>query len=66
MENAVLFAAFGRFKTLLTGGESRPLTIGETFVAGCGAGLLASFVLTPVELIKCRMQVEAQYHMEGS
>uniref|UniRef100_A0A7S3LWY5 Uncharacterized protein n=1 Tax=Palpitomonas bilix TaxID=652834 RepID=A0A7S3LWY5_9EUKA len=58
MENATLFATYGRFKSMLTAGENRPLTIKETFVAGCGAGFCAAFILTPVELVKCRMQVQ--------
>lgn len=35
-----------------------PLTIGDQFVAGLGAGVAASMVACPTELIKCRLQAQ--------
>ncbi|WVQ98165.1 hypothetical protein IAU59_005287 [Kwoniella sp. CBS 9459] len=39
-------------------GKAREMTMGELAIAGGGAGFMASFVLTPIELVKCRMQVQ--------
>jgi ornithine carrier protein len=36
----------------------RPLTMGQLSIAAACAGAVTSFVLTPVELIKCKMQVQ--------
>ena len=58
-ENAILFFAYGNFKSLL--GEipgKKELTLFELSLAGAGAGCVVPFVLTPVELIKCRLQVQ--------
>ena len=58
-ENAILFFAYGNFKTLL--GEvpgKKELSLFELSLAGAGAGTVVPFVLTPVELIKCRLQVQ--------
>ena len=57
-ENAVLFAAYGQFQRLLAGQEKRELSLLDLSLAGAGAGGVVSFVLTPVELIKCRLQVQ--------
>ncbi|WWC59575.1 uncharacterized protein I303_102132 [Kwoniella dejecticola CBS 10117] len=46
-------------------GKARELTTAELAVAGGGAGFMASFVLTPIELIKCRMQVQ-RIALEGA
>ena len=58
-ENAVLFAAYGSIQKLLRAGSDAPLTVGQLTVAGALAGTVVSFVMTPVELVKCRMQVQA-------
>eukprot|EP00567_Pseudictyota_dubia_P016331 CAMPEP_0197441750 /NCGR_PEP_ID=MMETSP1175-20131217/7945_1 /TAXON_ID=1003142 /ORGANISM="Triceratium dubium, Strain CCMP147" /LENGTH=322 /DNA_ID=CAMNT_0042972081 /DNA_START=233 /DNA_END=1201 /DNA_ORIENTATION=+ len=58
-ENAVLFLTFGYFKRLL--GEvpgEKDLSLTELSLAGAGAGGVVAFVLTPVELVKCRLQVQ--------
>ena len=57
-ENAVLFAAYGQFQRLLAGKEKRELGLLDLSLAGAGAGGVVSFVLTPVELIKGRLQVQ--------
>ena len=61
MENAVLFAAYSRFQQqirILKNSHDDDLSLGELAMAGAGAGLVISFILTPVELIKCRLQVQ--------
>eukprot|EP00946_MAST-07B_sp_MAST-7B-sp1_P002381 g2381.t1 len=54
-EMAVLFTAMGRIKRVVAEEPEAP-TLAETCLAGGGAGVCATFVLTPVELIKCRLQ----------
>ena len=58
-ENAVLFWAYNHCRRLLGESANKPdLTLLELSTAGAGAGAVVSFVLTPVELVKCRMQVQ--------
>lgn len=56
LENAVLFVSFNQAKRLLDV-ESSLTPLSKTVWAGAFAGACASFVLTPVELIKCKLQV---------
>ncbi|KAK8847526.1 hypothetical protein IAR55_005384 [Kwoniella newhampshirensis] len=62
-ENAVLFLCYNKCKSAIVALRSdksrgRELSMPETALAAAGAGATASFVLTPIELIKCRMQVQ--------
>ena len=67
-ENAVLFASYGFFKKHLLryrGQEAgEELSILDLSIAGAGAGAVVSFVLNPVELIKCRLQVQQSLSSE--
>ena len=65
-ENAILFVVYGR---LINGlkyinsssqeeAHNRMPTMAEYILAGGGAGAAVATLLTPVELIKCRMQME--------
>ena len=60
-ENAVLFWSYGIFKGLLGEKEAKArgeeLSLLQLSLAGAGAGAVVPCVLTPVELIKCRLQV---------
>jgi ornithine carrier protein len=67
-ENATLFLVYNRAQAVIRRlNPSEPLLPGElpppmslpqlAAAAGC-AGAVASFVLTPIELVKCRMQVQ--------
>jgi solute carrier family 25 carnitine/acylcarnitine transporter 20/29 len=61
-ETATLFCTNGYLKRLLlTNGDLPPgaeLPMRYVLAAGAGTGLAVSFVLTPIELVKCRMQVQ--------
>lgn len=63
-ENATLFLAYNKCKEgiyLLRPdgkGKDKEFNMKETALAAAGAGFIASFILTPIELIKCRMQVQ--------
>jgi hypothetical protein len=62
IETSCLFTSMGQIKSIMTAGDDkRILTIPETLVAGGGAGFFVSFILTPIELIKCRMQMGTEY-----
>lgn len=54
--NAVLFSARGRMEAALAHADGSPLTVADQAVAGLGAGVAVSFLATPTELIKCRLQ----------
>lgn len=61
-ENASIFFAFSEFQELIRIAVNRPLsekaTLPQLAVAAAGAGLITSFFLTPIELVKCKMQVQ--------
>ena len=75
-ENAVCFLAYGTIKKqLLVQKEQQQqqaashetdkqqpvkLSLLDLSIAGAGAGAIVSFIMTPIELIKCRLQVSSQ------
>lgn len=69
MENAVLFLTYNQIQKFIKASTSSsspggtytddtPLTIGQLSIAGALSGACVSLILTPVELIKCQMQVQ--------
>ncbi|KAI8086137.1 mitochondrial carrier domain-containing protein [Halteromyces radiatus] len=65
MENATLFVGYRQMQRLIrmyTGqlDESKQLSMEQLMMAGAGSGALATFVLTPVELVKCKLQIQEQ------
>eukprot|EP00172_Hildenbrandia_rubra_P003878 Plantae.Rhodophyta-Hildenbrandia_rubra.ctg6799.p1 GENE.Plantae.Rhodophyta-Hildenbrandia_rubra.ctg6799~~Plantae.Rhodophyta-Hildenbrandia_rubra.ctg6799.p1 ORF type:complete len:306 (+),score=47.19 Plantae.Rhodophyta-Hildenbrandia_rubra.ctg6799:611-1528(+) len=57
--NACLFAANGFMRTLVANGRStEEMGLHELALCGTGAGLAVSFVATPTELVKCRLQAQ--------
>ena len=68
-ENAVCFLAYAgikrellRHKQQLHADSSQQVQLSywDLSLAGAGSGALVSFVMTPVELLKCRLQVSSQ------
>lgn len=61
-ENASLFLSYNEFQNLirwtLSQPISQPLSLSQLALAGAGAGAVTSFLLTPIELVKCKMQVQ--------
>ncbi|KAG9311767.1 mitochondrial carrier [Chiua virens] len=61
-ETAALFVAYTQLQNLIywsTASTSiRQLTLPELGLSAAGAGLFASFFVTPIELVKCKMQVQ--------
>ncbi|KAF9465093.1 mitochondrial carrier domain-containing protein [Collybia nuda] len=62
VENATLFLAYSELQELVRRVMKRPVTERSTLpqlaVAAAGAGMITSFLLTPIELVKCKMQVQ--------
>ncbi|CEO97494.1 Mitochondrial carrier protein [Plasmodiophora brassicae] len=56
--NAVVFASFAQARAALLGQTDRPMTAFESSVAGAWAGFVNSFIASPVELIKNRLQIQ--------
>ncbi|KAH7882812.1 mitochondrial carrier [Phlebopus sp. FC_14] len=61
-ENAALFLSYNKFQSIIRWADGRPmsrdLSLSQYALAGAGAGTITSFLLTPVELVKCKMQVQ--------
>ncbi|KAH6906150.1 mitochondrial carrier domain-containing protein [Coprinopsis sp. MPI-PUGE-AT-0042] len=61
-ENASLFLCYDRFKNFIRKATHQPpdthLHLSQLCLAGAGAGAVTSFLLTPLELVKCKMQVQ--------
>ncbi|KAI9511856.1 mitochondrial carrier [Russula earlei] len=62
IENASLFFAYGELQNLIRRLWGIPvahtLSLPQLSLAAAGAGAITSFFLTPVELVKCKMQVQ--------
>ncbi|KAI9168610.1 hypothetical protein H9P43_007983 [Blastocladiella emersonii ATCC 22665] len=67
LENATLFVSYNYIQTLIRGHSSvsstssadpDQLSLPQLFTAGALAGTVASFLLTPIELVKCKLQVQ--------
>ncbi|KDQ60261.1 hypothetical protein JAAARDRAFT_174306 [Jaapia argillacea MUCL 33604] len=61
-ENASLFLSYRELQNLIRtfrhNSTQVDLSLPELALAGAGAGAITSFILTPIELIKCKMQVQ--------
>ncbi|KAJ7151143.1 mitochondrial carrier domain-containing protein [Mycena filopes] len=61
VETGALFLSYSYFQNLMRTYAPSPspqLTIPQLGLAAAGAGFVTSFILTPIELIKCKMQVQ--------
>lgn len=68
-ENATLFVTYGVSQSLIKKHvllTKEELTVPWLTLCGGISGVVASFVLTPIELIKCKMQVERVYSTHKS
>lgn len=70
VENATLFVVYNQAQDFIRKTSAisadQSLTLGHLGVAGGVAGGVTSFVLTPIEFIKCRMQVQMLSHMASA
>jgi len=63
VENAILFLSYGQIQRAIRfssgkDASSTDTSIAQKVAAGAGAGAITSFFLTPIELVKCKMQVQ--------
>ncbi|KAH7924691.1 mitochondrial carrier [Leucogyrophana mollusca] len=62
VENASLFLSYSELQNIIRWVNAQPLSqdlsLPQLALAGAGAGTVTSFLLTPVELVKCKMQVQ--------
>lgn len=62
LENASLFMSYSELQNVIrrvnSQSLSHDLSLPQLALAGAGAGAITSFLLTPVELVKCKMQVQ--------
>ncbi|KAF5380066.1 hypothetical protein D9615_006111 [Tricholomella constricta] len=62
VENASLFLVYGELQSVIRRVSGRPLSqdpsLPQLALAAAGAGMFTSFLLTPIELVKCKMQVQ--------
>ncbi|KAK0446000.1 L-ornithine transporter [Desarmillaria tabescens] len=69
-ETAALFFAYSSFQNVIRAYSFRKdpqesslqLSIPQLGLAAAGAGFVTSFILTPIELVKCKMQVQMMNH----
>ena len=55
--NSIVFASFEFAKRMMGLQIGQESTFNQNLVAGMFAGFTNSFVLTPIELVKCRLQI---------
>lgn len=64
-ENAILFVSFSRAQDVIRSvrGSERgaELDLSGIMMSGAMSGAVTSFVLTPIELVKCQLQVQTAY-----
>ncbi|KAJ3182461.1 hypothetical protein HDU85_002558 [Gaertneriomyces sp. JEL0708] len=62
IENSALFVAFNHIQNIIRRASNRDpsesLTLPELALSGFLSGAFVSFILTPVELVKCKLQVQ--------
>mmetsp|Transcript_30517 Transcript_30517/g.97382 ORF Transcript_30517/g.97382 Transcript_30517/m.97382 type:complete len:304 (-) Transcript_30517:1548-2459(-) len=59
--NAIVFATHGEYIRYATDQGRRPATLWDQFIGGSLGGLFQTSVLTPTDVVKCRMQVDNRY-----
>ncbi|KAJ7273183.1 mitochondrial carrier domain-containing protein [Mycena rebaudengoi] len=61
-ENASLFLSYRELQEIIKRLNNQPISEASSMpqlaLAGAGAGAITSFLLTPIELVKCKMQVQ--------
>lgn len=68
LENASLFLTYNAAQNFIRSywysnqlDEDQPLSLATLFLCGSFSGSVTSFLLTPIELVKCRMQIQTLY-----
>ena len=55
--NSIIFASYEFYKKLVNVQSESDFTFNQCMQAGMFAGFVNSFVLSPIELVKCRLQI---------
>ena len=55
--NSIIFASYEFYKNLIGVTSEKDFSFRQSMEAGMFAGFVNSFVLSPIELVKCRMQI---------
>ena len=58
--NSIIFASYEFCKRMLGVKSESDFTVTQSILSGMFAGLVNSVVLTPVELVKCRLQIQRE------
>jgi hypothetical protein len=62
-EAAVLFSSFGQMTYLITGAKlPENMSMPQVLVSGAASGFAVAHVLAPIELVKCKIQVQTKGH----
>jgi hypothetical protein len=60
-EAAVLFSSFGQMTYVMTGTKlPENMSMPQVFLSGAASGFAVAHVLAPVELVKCKMQIQTK------
>jgi hypothetical protein len=55
--NSIVFSSYEICKRLMGVRSEKEFTFKQSLIAGMFAGFVNSFVLSPIELVKCRLQI---------
>lgn len=58
--NSIVFASYEFSKSRMGVEPDQQFTVKQNMVAGCFAGFVNSFVVAPIELVKCRLQIQTE------
>ncbi|KAJ2158218.1 mitochondrial ornithine carrier protein [Coemansia sp. RSA 552] len=57
-ENAIAFYAYNRIQAAIRSTDKETLSLPQLFFSGALSGAICAFVISPIELVKCKLQVE--------
>ncbi len=63
--NSIVFASYELAKRMMGVQVGQESTFGQSMKAGMFAGFTNSFVLSPIELVKCRLQIQRESKLEA-
>lgn len=64
--NSIIFASYEFYKNLIGVQCESAFTFSQSMQAGMFAGLVNSFVVSPIELVKCRMQIQTEKSLKNA
>ena len=64
--NSIIFASYEFYKKLINVESEADFTFNQCMQAGMFAGFINSFVLSPIELVKCRLQIQTEANLQNA